>query len=96
VEFQAASPSPVQSWFGLATPSVGVLMVIFRDSLPSTIFSTATSHDKIFSSMVIVCFSPMITILPLATSPCSGGINTLEFYKSMVLTEKDSYPPASP
>jgi hypothetical protein len=63
-------------------------MVIFRDYLPSTVFSTTTSRDKIFSSAVIVRFSPMTTILPLAASACSDRINTLEFCKSMVLTEK--------
>jgi hypothetical protein len=63
-------------------------MVIFRDSLPSVIFSTTTSRDKIFSSAVIVHFSSMTTFLPLAASACSGQISTLEFCKSMVLTKK--------
>jgi hypothetical protein len=63
-------------------------MVIFKDSLPSTVFSTTTSHDKIFSSAVIVRFSPMTTFLPLAASACSGQISTLEFCKSMLLTGK--------
>jgi hypothetical protein len=63
-------------------------MVIFRDSFPLVVFSTTTSHDKTFSSAVIVRCSPKITFLPLAVSACSSQINTLEFWKSMVLTGK--------
>jgi hypothetical protein len=75
---------------GLPPPlSVGALMVIFRDSLPSAVFSTTTSRDKTSSSAVIVRFSPMTTFLPLAISACSGQIHTLEFCKSMVLTKKE-------
>jgi hypothetical protein len=75
---------------------MGALMVIFRDSLPLVFFSITTYRDKTFSSTVIVCFSPMTMFLSLAVSACFGGINTLEFCKSMVLTEKESYPHVSP
>jgi hypothetical protein len=65
-----------------------IVLHIFRDSLPSTVFSTTTSRDMTFSSAVIVRFSPMTTFLPWATSACSGQISTLEFCKSMVSTGK--------
>jgi hypothetical protein len=35
---------------------VGALMVIFKDSLPSAVFSTTTSRGKIFSLAVIEHF----------------------------------------
>jgi hypothetical protein len=63
-------------------------LVIFRDSFPSAVISTTTSCDKIFSSTVIVRFSPITTFLPFTGSAYSGRIGTLEFCKSMVLTEK--------